>query len=103
MGDYKNIWLVPTDHSCGHFAEKNGTRTDIPQNNLESPIRWDYLCVPDWKSWFTIFENVRHCLAFLYLLHIAISVVYRDILVQSCAISGGKYLAGLRMTTYLCR
>lgn len=57
-------------------------------NNLESPIRWDYLCEPDWKSWFTIFENVRHCLAFLSLQHIAISVVYIEILVQPRAISG---------------
>lgn len=29
LGDYKHIWRFPTDHSCGHFAEKNGTRTDI--------------------------------------------------------------------------
>lgn len=33
----------------------------------------------------------------------AIPVVYADILVQPCAISGGKYLAGLKITFYLCR
>lgn len=84
-------------------TEPEWTFTDIARNNLESPIRWDYLCEPDWKSWFTIFENVRHCLAFLSSQHIAISVVYTDILVQPHAISGGIYLAGLKIATYLCR
>ena len=49
-------------------------------------------------------KNVRQCLAFLmYAGAIAIPVVYPDIHVQPCAISGGKYLAGLRIATYLCR
>lgn len=34
---------------------------------------------------------------------IALSVVYADILVQPCAISGGKYLAVMKIATYLCR
>ena len=34
---------------------------------------------------------------------IALSVVYADILVQPCVISGGKYLVGMKITLYLCR
>lgn len=34
---------------------------------------------------------------------IAIPVVYIEIHAQPCAISGGKYLAGLKITLYLCR
>ena len=33
---------------------------------------------------------------------IALSVVYADIHVQPCAISGGKYLAGVKNTFYIC-
>lgn len=33
---------------------------------------------------------------------IALSVVYTEIYVQPCAISGGKYLAGLKILFYLC-
>lgn len=102
LSHYKHILGHP-NHSRGHFAEKNGTRTDIARNNLESPIRWNYLCEPDWKFWFTIFGNFRHCLAFLSLQHIAISVVYAEMHIQPWAISGWKHLVGLRIATYLCR
>ena len=52
-----------------------------------------------------IFENSRQCLEFflIYAGVIAIPIVYLDIHVQPCAISCGKYLAGLKITLYLCR
>ena len=45
-------------------------------------------------------DSVWHFLMFAG--SIAILVVYPDIHVQPCAISGGKYLAGLKIPFYLC-
>lgn len=72
------------------------------RNNLESLIRCYYLCEPDWESWLYDIWKCQTLSGIFIFTALTIPVVYPDIDVQPCAISGGKNLAGLKITLYLC-
>ena len=83
--------------------EKNGTKTEY-HGTPPKKFGKSNAVVLSLRADLTIrkmSDSVWHFL--MYAGIIAIPVVYPEIHVQPCAIFGGKYLAGLRIATYLCR